>query len=79
MVENEPGNIESAIRSGVKLALSKDPDQETLNILMDLYHSANTEIKGELVSVESTSEVELNAMAVVANAIMNLDEFVTKE
>jgi hypothetical protein len=79
MVENEPGNIESAIRIGVKLALSKDPDQETLNILMDLYHSANTEIKGELVSVESTSEVELNAMAVVANAIMNLDEFVTKE
>ena len=79
MVEEEPDNIEAAILRGVKLALSKDPDQETLGILVDLYHSANTEIKGELVSVSTTDDIELNAMAVVANAIMNLDEFVTKE
>ena len=79
MAEGTPNDIEEAIRKGVKMALCKDPDQETLNILMDLYYNANTEIKGELVSAGTTDKIELNAMAVVANAIMNLDEFVTKE
>jgi len=79
MVEIAPGSAEEAIKAGYKLALCKEPDTEAVDILMDLYHSANIEMKGELVSSGEYQENEMNAMAVVANAIMNLDEFVNKE
>jgi len=61
------------------MALCKEPDAETVEILMDLYHNANTELKAELVSSGEYQSDQMDAMAVVANAIMNLDEFVTKE
>ena len=78
MMESDTQNIENAIKAGYRIALSQDPDIETLDILMDLYHNANTEIKGEMVST-GYQEIRMDALAVVANAIINLDEFVTKE
>jgi hypothetical protein len=79
MVEAAPESVESAISAGYKIALCKEPDAETLKILMDLYHNANTELKGELIASTAGEEVRMDAMGIVANAIMNLDEFVTKE
>ncbi len=79
MMKNSPDNPEQAIKTGYKMALSQEPDQETLEILNKLYYNANTELKGELVASREQPAVRLDAMTVVANAIMNLDEFVTKE
>ena len=79
MVETAPESTERAIRTGYKIALCKEPDAEIVDILMELYQNANTEMKGELVSSGDYQEIQMGAMAVVANAIMNLDEFVTKE
>ena len=78
MREAASDNTEKAIRAGYKMALCKEPDAETVEILRELYHNANTEMKAELVSSGDQSN-QMDAMAVVANAIMNLDEFVTKE
>ena len=61
------------------MALSKAPDDEVIDVLMRLYDDANMEIKGELVSVEEYPDMEMDAMTIVANAIINLDELVTKE
>lgn len=79
MVKSNVDNLDLAIQTGYKIALGKKPDEETTRILRDLYYNANTELKGELVSSGVNQEYRLDAMTVVANAIMNLDEFVTKE
>lgn len=79
MSKAAPGNVEDAIKAGYKMALSKAPDDEVIDVLMRLYDDANMEIKGELVSVEEYPDMEMDAMTIVANAIINLDEFVTKE
>ena len=79
MLEVSPKNPDMAIKAGYEFALCKVPDDETLEILTNLYYQANSEFKGELVSAGAYQENEMSAMAVVANAIINLDEFVTKE
>lgn len=79
MIKAAPNDAKQAIQVGYKIALSNEPDNETVEILMDLYHIANTELKGELVSSGEYQSNQMDAMSVVANAIMNLDQFVTKE
>jgi hypothetical protein len=79
MSAEAPDGVEDAIKAGYKLALCRLPDTETVNILLDLYNAADSEFKGELMSSNDTREIEIDGMTVVANAIMNLDEFVTKE
>lgn len=80
MIEVAPDDLNQAIRVGYKMALCKEPDTETVQILKGLYQNANTELKGELVSSrEYQDHHQIDAMAIVANAIMNLDEFITKE
>jgi hypothetical protein len=79
MIKSNHDNPEQAIQEGYRIALCNEPDRETIGILSDLYHNANTELSGELVSTGKYQEDKLDAMTVVANAIMNLDEFVTKE
>jgi hypothetical protein len=79
MIKSNHDNPEQAIAEGYRIALCNEPDKETIGILSDLYYDANTELKGELVSTGKYQEDKLDAMTVVANAIMNLDEFVTKE
>jgi hypothetical protein len=79
MVEVAPNDIKQAIRAGYKIALSNEPDNETVEILKTLFQNANSEMKAELVSSGEYQSNQMDAMSVVANAIMNLDEFVTKE
>jgi len=78
ILEETSGSPEQAIQEAYKTALCQEPDQEIMQTLTDLYYNANTELKGELVST-GHQEIKLDAMTVVANAIINLDEFVTKE
>ena len=79
MAAEAPNSVEDAIQAGYKMALCRPPDRETVDILLDLYNNADSEFKGELMSSADYQEIKMDAMTVVASAIMNLDEFVTKE
>jgi hypothetical protein len=79
MIKVAPNDTKQAIRAGYKIALSNEPDNETVEILKTLFQNANSEMKAELVSSGEYQSNQMDAMSVVANAIMNLDEFVTKE
>ena len=75
--------LEPALQYGFKRALSRDPKPEEMAVLIDLYRDAYFEYQevSQVASGQGAQEqwdVELEALAVVANAIMNLDEFITK-
>lgn len=81
-----PQDLETAIRAGYKMALSQEPDGETVTILRDLHLRAQSELDGPgaraqtIAFTEDPNEIELSdPMAVVANAILNLDGFLTKQ
>ena len=75
------GDIELSIRKGYQRALLAYPDDETMEILLDLYENAKPALS-KLVALDSKDKIEPNKMltplSVVANAIMNLDAFLTK-
>ena len=84
-------SVEDQIRRGYRRALMSDPSAETLTSLQDLYVRALAEYQNDsekrksLFSNATFAEREESvapvdaALAVVANAIMNLDSFLTKE
>ena len=75
----------AGIAYGYQKALSKNADLETLELLNELYEDAlkkydQGEAFGGVENDEAYTEIGLNGpMAVVANAILNLDAFVMKE
>lgn len=76
-------NLEVSIRAGYKRALAKVPDQQSIDILKQLYSTAleelNTQqVEAKLITEKEPDQITLNPMIVVANAIMNLDAFLTK-
>ncbi len=72
------GDLTSTIKKGYQKALLSYPDKEELSILIDLYHEAS-QPKIKLVSEkEEIEQVGLEPLTVVANAILNLDAFLTK-
>lgn len=71
------GDLEQAIASGYRRALLRNPDKESLQILVNLYLEANGP-KPELISYHGTEQKRIDPFTVVANAIMNLDAFLTK-
>ena len=78
------GDLDQAIRFGYQCALAKDPDAETIALLRDLHEevAAETQAEGKAALMayqEGYQGATLeNPMAVVANAILNLDAFVVK-
>ncbi|PHN07753.1 DUF1553 domain-containing protein [Flavilitoribacter nigricans] len=79
-------DLEAAIRAGYKRALGQEADAETVAILRDLHLRAQSEMDGPtarartIAFTEDPNEIELtDPMAVVANAILNLDGFLTKQ
>jgi hypothetical protein len=88
-MEKSGSKLEDQLRQGYELAVFKSPSAAKLAIIQDLYIKANrhyeanpTELAaflGERNSAESPDKVHKAALVVVANAIMNLDEFVMKE
>lgn len=78
---------EKAIRAGYKLALAEDPDAETLAILTGLLKDAEKNLSANRPKVIPTSYTPKTSnatsvdepMTVVANAILNLDRFLTKQ
>ena len=83
-------SVEARIRYAFKLATARTPNDRELNVLNDLYltqragYAEKPDEARDLVSVgetaidERTDHAELAAWTMVANMIMNLDEFMTK-
>ena len=76
------------ITLAMKLCVSREPDAEELQRLAALYQKMHDHFEkhsdevSELVAgnpgLAGTNEVELAAWTIVANAILNLDELLTK-
>ena len=86
MERAEEAEDQNGIAYGYKRALAKMPNDGTLELLTDLYADALDHFEGKDIaymqteSEEAYEELNLESpMAVVANAIMNLDEFMVKD
>ncbi len=66
-MENEPGTLEVKISRGYKRALIRDIAPKTLQTLTELYHEAARQPASEF-----------SPLMVIANALFNLDQFITK-
>jgi hypothetical protein len=88
-MEKSGGTPEDKLRKGYELAVFKSPSAAKLAVIKDLYIKANkyytenptevTAFLGERDNAEAPDQAHTAALTVVANAIMNLDEFVMKE
>ena len=82
MKVNGNNDLAASIRYGFSQALVREPDPRELDILTTLYQEAYFEYKEEqgVIATASVreSDIELDAYTVVANAILNFDEFLTK-
>jgi len=82
MMEEGGDEPSDQIRYGYKLMMYKDIPGEKLDILLKLYEN----IKGEKSLIrnvvrrsdEQHGEKHINAMSIVANTMLNLDEFIVK-
>ncbi|MCB9279785.1 MAG: DUF1553 domain-containing protein [Lewinellaceae bacterium] len=78
------GDPGKAISAGYRMALARKPDDKTLAVLMELYQNAlkAEQQKGPMVIPTGLNDAKParleGPMAVVANAILNLDGFLTK-
>jgi hypothetical protein len=73
--------VEEQIKKGYRLAMAKEIDAEKLYKLELLYEQALQEFIDNPQAAEDMTgkkDIELAALTVVGNAIMNLDEFITK-
>lgn len=83
LTEQQSDDMESQIKHAFQSALLRVPSDQELKIMKTLYQEVNLdtkpieELKLELASVNR--EVLRTPMSVVANAILNLDEFVTRQ
>ena len=77
-------NVDTSIRKGYKKAVLTDISDEKLSALRELYNVSLSDFKDkpknikEFIPFETDANANLAALTVVANAIMNLDEFLTK-
>ncbi|UCS95681.1 PSD1 and planctomycete cytochrome C domain-containing protein [Echinicola marina] len=82
-MKSEGDAIEEQLSKGYEMALFHQPDQKVLASLEDLYQTAyqHFEESGEGLENLGATEMdpELNALTMVANAILNLDGFITKD
>jgi hypothetical protein len=81
--------VEEQVQKGYQLAVFKQPKPQVVQILKDLYAQADQfylenpeeleKFLGGKEAKEQPDSKQLAALTIVANAIMNLDEFVMKE
>lgn len=75
------GRVEEQIKQGYRLAMVKEIDPAKLHDLQQLYKEALLQYEKDPEAAEKMvgkKDAALAALTVVANAIMNLDEFLTK-
>ena len=77
----EAEQIEGQLRRGYKLAMCKEIEPEKLQDLQKLYEETHLQLEAQPEAVKKVAgedDLELAALTVVANVILNLDEFITK-
>ncbi|MCK0136565.1 PSD1 and planctomycete cytochrome C domain-containing protein [Arenibacter sp. S6351L] len=80
----QSNGVDKSIRDGYRKAVLADITEEKLNVLKELYNSSLSDFQEkpknikEFIPFETDTDANLAALTVVANAIMNLDEFLTK-
>jgi hypothetical protein len=84
MMVGKNKDVQSKIKTGYSIALAHDPDQKSLDRLVALYEKAKTyytknDTKALAMSGTEENKKELASLTIVATAIINTDEFVTKE
>jgi hypothetical protein len=85
-MEKEGGSdVSKQIRVGFKLATYHDIDGKSLNVLLKLYNNAYNQFKNDadrtcemMGGMSDHTNAQTAALSVVANAILNLDQVVTK-
>lgn len=81
MLQTGNENLHKAILTGFRLAMMQDPSSEKLAVLERLYHNSFNELKRDANLFKEEASEQLHkrvAMQMVASAILNLDEFLTK-
>ena len=85
MEEEGGSNVEQQISKGYELAMFRPISKEKLEPLINLYQQALQQFKKDkkktcemIGASRSNNTPEKAALIVVANAMLNLDEFVTK-
>lgn len=89
LIREVPGDIEKRIRRAFLLTLCREPEREELKILLDYYHTQATDFATDAASarllvtdeLRATQESYTDAAALVgvARAIINTDNFITRE
>lgn len=84
MMTSKKGDVGEQIGEGYRMLLFHSIADKKLEILTDLYNESVSEFKKDRSSTErltgeKNASPELAAMTVVANAMLNLDEVITKE
>ncbi|MEC7414945.1 MAG: hypothetical protein VYD48_00990, partial [Bacteroidota bacterium] len=80
---NKAESIESSIKKMYKSAVYKEIEPKILDNLVNLYAIAKDEFEEDNLKLDNffglgnKIDIKLASLAVVANAIMNLDEFLT--
>ena len=90
MLRESGDTIAEQIRYGVQLVLTREPTEEELTILLQLYRETRQQFVaapksatsllaiGESKPAKQLKPIKLAAMTVIASTILNLDEAVTK-
>jgi len=71
-------DLSKQIANGYEMATGTKPTAAKLDVLMNLYRTTSTKVRVKNVKNSQQEEPVDKAMTLVANAILNLDEFVTK-
>jgi hypothetical protein len=85
MMSGNGNTADEQLKAGYKLATLREPAAANLAVLKNLYTKSLTYYKErpeeiELITGEAESaDIHLAALTVVSNAILNLDEVITKE
>jgi hypothetical protein len=85
-MQKEAGSdVAKEIRTGFRIATYHDIDDESLNALLNLYNEAYNQFKSDadktckiMGGMSDHTNAQTAALSIVANAILNLDEVVTK-
>ncbi|MCG2587259.1 DUF1553 domain-containing protein [Rhodohalobacter sulfatireducens] len=81
ILEKTPNDIEQQLETGYRLAIQQDIGTEKLEDLKYLYQETKVHFRQhpkEAEELTGEQSIELAALTIVSNAIMNLDEFLTK-
>jgi hypothetical protein len=85
MMSGKSSNLDEQLKLGYKLATLHDPAAAKLEILKELYkksaayYQSKPEEIAEITGEAKSDDTHLAALTIVSNAILNLDEVLTKE